>query len=434
MSGSDKSLIPAGYLSRIIETRVQEGLEDFGAVCIQGPKYCGKTWTGLSLAQSVFSLMLPDGSDENITAALVTPDLALNGDNPRLIDEWQELPFLWDAVRLRIDMSGKTDTFILTGSSSPRMDRKKPKHSGVGRIEKIRMRPMSLMESGESTGAISLRNLFEGAKPSVNAPETDLELLSQLIIRGGWPGTLSVAPTRSGRLARNYVQALTESGTEEDKGNKRDPQKFERLLHSLARNVEQPAASKTLIRDMTAKDDENPLSPTTIDEYLYHLKQLFILEEVRPWSPRLRSSLRINKKPKYHFVDPSIPSAILSVSHQKLINDLETFGFLFEALCLRDLLVYSEAMDAEIFYYRDREGYEVDVIIQRPDNSWAALEIKLGHGQTDEAAKKLLEIKHRLMNAGAEAPVFLGIVEGLGNFSYTRPDGVHVLPIRVLGP
>ena len=215
--------------------------------------------------------------------------------------------------------------------------------------------------------------------------------------------------------------------------HKRDSEKLERLLRSLARNVEQAATSKTIIRDMTADNEGNMLSPITVDQYLDDLRKLFILEDIPTWSPHLRSSSRINKKPKYHFVDPSLPAALLAVSYEKLISDLETFGFLFEALCMRDLLIYAEAMGAKVFYYRDREGFEADAIIQCRDGRWAAFEIKLGHNQADKAAENLLTITDKLVAKGAEEPVFRAVIEGLGDFAYVREDGVYVVPIRVLG-
>jgi len=431
MEKIDMTLSPKGYLPRLIDTRIHEGIEDFGAVCIQGPKYCGKTWSGLNSANSVFSLMLPDGSDENLQVASLTPNLALNGLHPRLVDEWQELPSLWDAVRIRVDMSAKEDTYILTGSSTPKKSRK-PKHSGIGRIEKIKMRTMSLAESQDSIGSVSLQDLFKGEKPQANAPTTDLELLAHLIIRGGWPGIMGVTPSRANRLAHSYIEELTNDETEDGR-SKRDSEKFKRLLKSLARNVAQAPASKTIIRDMTADDEGNVLSPITVDEYLDDLKRLFVLEEIPAWSPHIRSSLRINKKPKYHYVDPSLPAALLEVSYEKLIGDLETFGFLFESLCMRDLLIYAEAMDAKVSYYRDREGFEIDAIVHSSDGHWAAFEVKLGHNQVDKAATNLLKITEKLVTAGAEKPAFCAVIEGLGDFAYVRGDGVYVIPVRVLG-
>jgi len=427
------TLQPKGYLPRILDARIQEGLDDFGGVCIQGPKYCGKTWTGLSHASSEFSLMnCPMGTNNKELAGL-EPYMVLLGTYPRLIDEWQEVPQLWDAVRNRIDLSGKEEKYILTGSSTPkRGSANHPKHSGIGRIEKLMMRPMTLVESQDSTGAVSLGNLFHGEKPFAISPESDLAELSHLITRGGWPGNLEIPRSRAGRLARNYVNAIT-ADTLVEPQRSRNSEKISRLLHSLARNVEQASTTKTLIRDMTAGDDGTKLSLETIEDYIDRLKQLFVLEQIGVWSPDLRSSLRISKKAKYHFIDPSLTAAILGATESMLKHDLKTFGILFESLCMRDLLVYAEALDAKVYFYRDREGFEIDAIIQHHDQSWAGIEITLGHSQTDAAAANLLVVKKRLVSAGAPEPSFLAVIEGLGGYAYAREDGVCVIPIRTLG-
>nr|WP_162610881.1 AAA family ATPase [Gordonibacter sp. An230] len=314
----------------------------FGAVCIQGPKYCGKTWTGRSFSNSEISLLDPSGSFQNREMAELAPSFALQGDPPRLIDEWQEVPSLWDAVRNEVDRTGKSSTFVLTGSAVPRES--KPRHSGVGRIEKLKMRPMTLQESGDSTAEVSLHGLFEGDVLLRKAPETTLEVLIHLVVRGGWPGSLQSAESSAQRMPRNYVDTLSSDDLSRVDGIRRDPEKVSRLLHSLARTMEQATTDKTLIRDMTADASSAPLSAETVADYLRALEKVFVIEEIPSWAPNLRSSLRVNKKPKYHFVDPSLPAAILGASSAKLLGDLNTFGFLFESLCMRDLLVYAEAM------------------------------------------------------------------------------------------
>jgi predicted AAA+ superfamily ATPase len=419
------------YLPRLIDKRITEGLEDFGAVCIQGPKYCGKTWTGLSLAKSEFSLMNPAGGFQNRETSKLEPDLVLDGEYPRLIDEWQEAPALWDAVRNRVDRTRKQNTFILTGSVTP--SKEAPQHSGVGRIERILMRPMTLSESGDSSAKISLRGLFAGERPSVSAPKMNLRTLTSLVIRGGWPGSLNTPAERAYRLPQSYIKNLIESDLSQFDGVNRDADKVARLMHSLARNAEQATATKTLIRDMTADASGGILSAEAVTNYITALRKLFVLEEIPSWSPNLRSPVRINKKPKYHFVDPSLPAAILGATSEMLLGDLETFGFLFESLCIRDLLVYADSMDADIRYYRDKNGLEIDAIITRPDGSWAGIEIKLGHSQADKAAENLLELRRKMTAVGAREPVFLAIVEGLGDFGFVREDGVYVLPICALG-
>ena len=420
------------YRPRILDQRIAEGLEIFGAVCIQGPKYCGKTWSGRSLSNSEIGLMDPAGNFASRTTAELAPDLALDGASPRLIDEWQEVPQLWDAVRNTVDASNKERTFILTGSATPRNIQ--PRHSGVGRIEKLRMRTMSLAEVGISNASVSLRSLFEGSQPHSVAPALSLEDLASQIVAGGWPGTLGLSASQGARMARNYIDDLRNSDFSSVDSIKRDPRKVQRLLHSLARNVEQPAANKTLIRDMTADTNDGPLSIETVDDYLDVLQRVFVLEEITPWAPNLRSPLRINKKPKYHFVDPSLPAAILGAGIPALMGDLELFGLLFEGLCLRDLLVYAEAMEATVHYYRDANGLEADAIIEQPDGNWGAIEIKLGHNQADVAAAHLLKLRSRIVEAGGREPTFLATVEGLSSYALPRPDGVLTIPIATLAP
>lgn len=398
------SLRNDGYIPRLIEPRITEGLKDFGAVCIQGPKYCGKTWTAQAFANSEINLMNPDGNFQNLEIASMAPQLALQGDHPRLIDEWQEAPQLWDGVRNAVDRSGKANTFLLTSSAVPREH--KPKHSGVGRIEKLRMRPMTLAESGESNATVSLKTLFKGTHPSAAAPSISLEKLAWLIVRGGWPASLKIPLARAQRMARNYVGEIQNDDLSRIDGKNRDPRKVSRLLHSLARNAEQSTKTKTLITDMTEIGSDTPLAKETVDDYLDALEKIFILEEIDTWSPNIRSSLRINKRPKYHLVDPSLTAAILKTTAPALIDDLETFGFLFECMCMRDLLAYAQTDDAEVFFYRDRDGLEADAIIQAQNGQWAGIEIKLGHNQTDMAAANLLKVKEKVVGAGGKALLF----------------------------
>lgn len=425
-------LINLGYEPRVLDELIYENMEDFGAVCIEGPKYCGKTWTARSLSNSEICLLDTEGAFQNQELARLSPHQALQGSHPRLIDEWQEVPSLWDAVRNAVDRTGKQDTFILTGSAVPR--KAKPHHSGVGRIEKIRMRPMTLFEAGKSSGAVSLQALFDGQKPDGSPLAVTLENLCDFVIRGGWPAVQNMELRRASRLARSYVRQVSEDDLSRVDDVARDPQKISRLLHSLARNAEQSTTTKTMIRDMTANASNEALSKETVDDYLQALRRIFVIEEIPGWSPNLRSSIRINKRPKYHYVDPSLPAAILGATPQKLLGDLNAFGFLFECLCLRDLLVYAEVAEAQVRYYRDNTDLEVDAIIESYDGKWAALEIKLGHSQADLAANNLLRLKTKMEAAGTESPAFLAVVEGLGQSAYVRDDGVYVIPITCLAP
>ena len=433
------ALLNEGYKPRLIEPLITEGLEDFGAVCIEGAKYCGKTWTAQAFSNSEVNLMSPAGNFQNLELALLDPEAVLLGSSPRLIDEWQEAPLLWDGVRNAVDCSGKQNTFILTGSSIPRKKCdvtstvSEPKHSGVGRIEKLRMRPMSLAESGESNGNVSLKGLFEGNAPSANAPHMTLDDFCELVVRGGWPATIGKSSVRAQRVARSYVREICETDITRVDGVSRDAGKVERLLDSLARNAEQATKNKTIIGDMTETATETKLSPETVTDYIQALSRMFIIEEISPWAPNLRSPVRINKRAKYHFVDPSIPAAILKTSAKALSKDLETFGFLFECMCVRDILVYAQAMEACVYYYRDQASLEVDVVVESVEGDWAGIEIKLGHSKVEEAAKNLKAMRNKIVEAGGRAPAFLAVVEGLGGFAYKREDGIYVIPICTLG-
>lgn len=428
-----------GYRSRVIEQRILEAIEDFGAVCIEGAKYCGKTWVGQAFAKSEMDLMDPAGNFQNLEVALIDPATALSGKHPRLIDEWQEAPQLWDGVRNMVDRSGKRSTFILTGSSIPKRKSGKasgpqePKHTGVGRIEKLRMRPMTLSESGESNATVSFRGLFAGKTPSAQAPKMELTDFAELAARGGWPATLGKSADRAQRVARSYIREVCESDMSRVDDMRRDPSKVERLLHSLARNMEQATKNKTIIGDMTETTTEAKLSPDTVTDYLQALGRIFIVEEIPAWSPNLRSSIRINKRPKYHFVDPSLAVAALRTSAGALSRDLRLFGFVFECMCVRDILVYAQAMEAEVYYYRDRSSLEADLIVETVDGNWAGIEIKLGHSKAEEGAASLKAVAAKIEEAGGRAPAFLAVVEGLGDFAYEREDGVYVIPICTLG-
>lgn len=426
------SLKNASYLPRCIDEQVDRALTVFGGVLIRGPKFCGKTWCGRSHANSEASLMPTEVNPSALEIISAAPALALKGDSPHLIDEWQELPVLWDMVRSAIDESGKSRSFILAGSSTPRED--KPRHSGVGRIEKVNMRTMSLAESGESTCDVSLAGLFEGAPVLGTARCNSPNDLTYLITRGGWPAALHLPPSDARTIPASYIKSFIEEDMDRVDGIARDKGKMSRLLHSLARNTEQAATAKTSIRDMTEDGSNPPLAIETLTDYLGVLQRAFVLELIGPWSPNLRSPLRINKKPKYHFSDPSLPAAVLGATEESLLRDFETLGFLFECLCTRDLLVYAQAMNARVCYYRDRDDLEVDEIIEAPDGRWGAFEVKLGHNQADKAALNLLKLRAKIENAGGRPPVFLAVIEGLGDYAYTRPDGVHVIPIQTLCP
>ena len=423
------NLTKKGYKQRYIDDKVDEYLEIFGAVAVEGPKWCGKTWTSLNHAKSVCFITDPQGNFQNRTLAELSPDLVLDGDSPRLIDEWQEVPSLWDAIRFKVDQSGKKGQFLLTGSATP--NHKGILHSGTGRFGLLRMRTMSLAETGDSTGEVPLASLFDKEiKPRAIA-EPSLRELVYYCVRGGWPGALGASETAAMNMTKSYLEAVIADDMFKVDGIKRDERKVRSLLHSLGRNESTIASNATLNKDMAALD-EVELDKNTISDYLSIFERLFLIDDQLAFSPSIRSSRRLLKSPKRHFADVSLAVAALSATPEILYNDLETFGFLFEALCEHDLRIYAEKIGGNLYHFRDNRGHEADAVIELPDGRWSALEIKLGASQIDKAAEELLEIK-RIMTDEGRPPHSLGVICGITKAAYTRPDGVHVIPITALG-
>nr|WP_291403691.1 DUF4143 domain-containing protein [Acidaminobacter sp.] len=421
-----------GYKKRILDEQLEKYLLAFGAVCLEGPKWCGKTWTALNHANSVYYVASPENNFQNRLFAQLSPDLVLPGETPRLLDEWQEVPALWDAVRFEVDQTQNRGQFLLTGSATP--NQKGILHSGTGRIARLLMRPMSLFESGESNGSISLESLFTSPLKPSQAKKTTLPELITLTIRGGWPGSIGLHDAAAAGVPKVYLKNVIEEDLRRMDGKSRDTQKITLLLRSLARNESTVVSNRTLQRDMIEKEDE-PISAESIAEYLNALTRLFIIEDQRAYNPNLRSSIRVGKSVKRHFIDPSLAAAALGANTERLLNDLNTYGLLFEAMCVRDLKIYSESFGAQVFHYRDDSGREIDAVIELPDGSWGAFEIKLGANQIDDAARDLLAIQ-KLMEEDpkAKAPAVLGVICGLSHFGYTREDGVMVIPITALKP
>lgn len=417
------------YMPRIVDGSVERYLATFGAVCIEGPKWCGKTWTSSFHSKSEIMIGDPTNNFQNRSLAEISPDLALEGDAPRLIDEWQEVPALWDAVRHTVDQRGKKGQFILTGSSTPK--RKGILHSGVGRIGKLRMRPMSLYESGDSSGKVSLEELCSGKLSPTFTGEVDLRTLARLIIRGGWPGNLNTADSEIALLPREYLNVVVDDDVNRIDGIKRDGRKIRLLLRSLARNESTTATNRTLKNDVKEIDDDD-IDIETVAAYLDVFSRLFLTDNQPPYSEKLRSSIRVKQAEKRHFCDPSLACALLNATPEKLIGDLETFGFLFEALCERDLKIYAESFGARLYHYQDYSGAEMDAVVETPDGAWRGIEIKLGANKIDEAAKNLLHIRDEIEKSGGKLPVMLCVVCGLSNAAYRRPDGVFVVPITAL--
>ena len=360
----------------------------------------------------------------------MSPDLILDGDFPRLIDEWQEVPPVWDAVRYKVDQVPQKGQYILTGSATP--NHKGIMHSGAGRIAKLRMRPMSLYESGDSSGRVSLEEICHGKITPVMSGEVDLRELIRLIVRGGWPGSLELPVNQAALLPMEYLNAVIDDDVYRMDGIKRNTIKMKLLLRSLARNESTTVTNKTLKNDIKEVDDED-IDVETVKEYLDIFARLFITDDQPPFATKVRSSVRVKQAVKRHFADPSLACALLKVTPESLINDLETLGFLFEALCERDLKIYAESFEAKLYHYQDYNGREIDAVVELPDSSWCAFEIKLGANQIDTAAASLLEIKREIeKEEKGRPPAVLGVVCGLANAAYQRPDGVYVIPITAL--
>ena len=418
------------YLPRIIDAQVEKHLAAFGAVCIEGPKWCGKTWTAMSHSRSSVFLGDPSGNFQNRKLASLNPSLILDGETPRLIDEWQEVPELWDAVRFRVDQESERGLFLLTGSATPK--RKGILHSGAGRISRLRMRPMSLWESQDSSGRVSLRELCEGSLTPVFTGDVDLKKLIFLIVRGGWPGALGIQDKDASIISQEYINAIVENDIYSMDGVKRDITKMKLLLRSLARNESTTVSNNTLKKDISATDNEE-ISIEAVATYLDIFQRLFITENQPPFSSRLRSSVRVKQGEKRHFTDPSLACALLGATPDMLLNDLNTLGFLFEALCERDLRIYAESFDASLCHYQGYDNREIDAIITMPDGSWCAFEIKLGANQIDEAAENLKALERQIRKDGSERPPrILCVLCGLANAAYRRDDGVFVVPVTAL--
>ena len=418
------------YLPRMVDAQLETYLQAFSAVCIEGPKWCGKTWTAAHHSSSQLFLGDPSGNFQNRQLAELSPSLILEGNRPRLIDEWQEVPPIWDAVRHAADQTPEKGQFILTGSSTP--NHKGIMHSGAGRIARIRMHPMSLYESGDSSGAVSLSQLCSGKLIPAMTGEVSLRKLTELIVRGGWPGSLHLPLEQAALLPHEYITAIIEDDVYRIDGIKRDTSKMRLLLQSLARNESTTAANRTLKSDIEKIGDEN-IDAETINAYLDIFNRLFIIDNQPPFSTSVRSSVRIKQAVKRHFADPSLACALLNISADGLIQDLETLGFLFEALCERDLKIYAETFGGRLYHYQDYRNREIDAVIELPDGKWCAFEIKLGAHQIDAAAQALLKLHQEISeDPKGKPPAVLCVLCGLSNAAYQRPDGVFVVPITAL--
>ena len=414
------------YMNRLADQALADELEAFGAVYITGPKWCGKTTTGLQLAKSSLFLQNPDQRQQVLSLAGLQPSHLLEGENPRLIDEWQDAPQLWDAVRFEVDRRSEVGLFILTGSTG--VDEKKIAHSGTGRISRLKMRTMSLFESGYSSGGVSLRALFDGEEISAKSKHTIPDLAEQ-IVRGGWPGSVGKSYTLARRQVAGYCKSILETEISTPDGVSRDPDKVEAVVKSYSRHTATPAAISTIINDV--REYFKPLSRNTASDYLTALEKIYVIEDLKAWSPRLRSKTAVAVSPTRHFVDPAIAAFFMNAGTDDLLNDLETYGFLFESLAVRDLRIYAESLGGKVFHYRDHSGLEADAIVHLPDGRWAAIEVKLGTAWIEEAAVNLVKLKEKIDTDRMKTPSFLAVICGNG-YAYQRKDGIYVLPIDCL--
>lgn len=417
------------YLPRIIDKQIEKYLNTFGAICIEGTKWCGKTSTASFNSLSKVFIGDPSGNFQYKTLAEIDPKLVLTGDVPRLIDEWQEVPQLWDAVRFEVDKRDKKGQFILTGSATP--TQKGVLHSGAGRIATLRMRPMSLYESEDSSGQISLEEICNENFKNKMIVEPNLEDIINLIIRGGWPGSLNLKEENYSLIAKEYINAIINHDVYRLDGINRDTKKMTKLLQSLARNECTTVSNNLLKKDIKETDSEN-IDDETIANYLSIFERMFLIENQRAFSSNIRSSVRIKNKEKRHFTDPSLACALLNTSKNMLLKDLYTLGFLFESLCERDLRIYSESFGAKLYHYQDYDNDEIDAVVELDNGEWVAIEIKLGSNQIDKAAKSLIKIKNKIIKKGGTPPKVLCIICGLSNAAYLRKDGVYVCPITAL--
>ncbi|MBR6203907.1 MAG: ATP-binding protein [Candidatus Methanomethylophilaceae archaeon] len=420
------TLKPEGYLDRLLDKKMDSYLRTFGAVYVKGPKNSGKTW--MSRNHSLSEIQI---DTETLDAVEIDRSIALEGEAPRLIDEWQMVPELWNDVRFRIDRTGKKGQYILCGSYSvSKKDEKRILHSGIGRIAPLELQTMTLYESGDSDGSVSLMDLFDGAPVSAVSEEIGLRHLVHLVSRGGWPSNLDegVDFKVANRL---YLEALCQRDAIVIDGVKRDPKKMMMLIRALARNESKVVKKTTLRNDMKEFDDED-ISTSTFDDYISVLEQLNMVWEQTAFDPNLRSSIRVGKNPKRHMADPSLSFSALRMTPESAIADLRTFGLLFEAMCERDLRVYSEVDDGKLFHYRDDRGNEVDAIVELDDGRWGMFEIKLGQNQIDEAAGNLVKISRMFEEKGGRTPCLLCVLCGVCRYAYRRQDGVYVVPITSL--
>ena len=414
------------YRPRIIDYEIEKYLSVFGGVLIVGPKWCGKSWTGINHSKSEIFL----GKGDTKRLALLEPEAVLRKEYPLLVDEWQEAPNLWDVARMNIDFSRRSGLYIFTGSTTP--PSQAVSHSGTGRFVRLKMHTLSLYESGNSDGHVSLSKLFDGIRPDAALSPLNFSAAVDLIYRGGWPKAVGRDDAFANEIPKAYVTMVSEEDMSRVDGVKRSSAIAKKLLLSLARNTATSASIKTLANDIGERG-ERP-SDSTVNNYLDALRKLFLVEEQFGWNPNLRSTVRIQSSPRRHLADPSIAASLLCKGPGELRQDPNTAGFLFESMCYRDLCVYASAIGGDVFYYRDDDGLEVDFVIQLNDGRWGMAEAKLGVYEFDKAARNLLKVKDKVAAAGSRDPSFMIILNATGGMVHTRPDGITEVPVDRFGP
>lgn len=418
------------YRKRIADDILARKLEGKGAVLIEGPKWCGKTTTAEQIAASILYMDDPEKKEQNISMSELNPKRLLKGETPRLIDEWQLAPKLWDAIRFEVDHRRELGQFLLTGSAVP-VDTKEITHSGTGRFTWLTMRPMSLYESGDSTGDVSLKDLFEENTVDGESDMT-IDRLAFLACRGGWPQAIDMSDDIALDQARDYYDAVVRSDINRADNIQKNAEKVRRLMRSYARNQGSQVPNTVLARDVSANDEES-MSQETVAAYLNALRKIFVVEDMPAWNPNLRSKTAIRSSDTRYYVDPSIAAAALGIGPNDLINDLNTFGFIFETLCIRDLRVFADALDGQVYHYRDKDGQECDAVIHLRNGQYGLIEIKLGGDKLiEEGAQSLKKMESKIDTDKMKAPSFLMVLTGVGGYAYCRKDGVCVVPIGCL--
>lgn len=415
------------YKKRIIDNILDFKLKSKGAVLIEGCKWCGKTTTGLSFSSSVIRIDSPDKRDEYIRLSYLNPSFLLDGKTPRLIDEWQIAPRLWDAVRYKVDERGEFGQFILTGSSVP-VESEEIIHSGIGRIVSIVMRPMSLYESGESNGSVSLFSLFDGKDINGHSNLT-LKDIAFLTVRGGWPISIQKNNDVSLQQGKDFYRGLIERDIHKVSKEKIDTEKYNFFMKSYARNIGSMASLSKIAYGI---ENEERLARITADKYLSLSKKIFVIEELEAYSPLIRSRDNLRTSPKRYFVDPSIATSALHVGPERLMSELNTLGFFFENLVIRDLKIYADSFEGKVYHYRDKQNLECDAVISLEDDRYGLIEIKLATDRIDEAVKTLTKVEKELVSRGANKPSFSCIIVGIGEYAYRLENGIYVVPIGTL--